>query len=281
MAVKGSKQVPLVGIDDKREITALLAINMAGHMLPPQIIYSGTTEKCHPSTVFPPEWDIYHTKNHWSNSDSMDRYLDKIIFPYIAKKRQELGLSSDQKAICIFDVFAAQRTQDFLKKLRDHNVLPIFVPASCTSELQPLDLTVNDQLKVLLKSKFSLWYSEQVMQGLHTSKGGPLGKVSLNLSVLKPLNSQWLIDSIGTLSSRASVIRSGFRKAGILVDNTSTAPYEADTEPPSSGNEQASDASSIVSNTTVPETSFSMIVVTSKPCAEVYEVMEDMLKKLD
>ena len=45
LAKKGSKQVGVVGIEDKREITGVLAVNMAGELLPPQIIYSGTTER--------------------------------------------------------------------------------------------------------------------------------------------------------------------------------------------------------------------------------------------
>ena len=39
MAEKGAKQVSLVGIEDKREITAVLAVNMAGEMLPARFLY--------------------------------------------------------------------------------------------------------------------------------------------------------------------------------------------------------------------------------------------------
>lgn len=39
MAAKGSKQVPLMGLEDKREITTLLSIAADGHMLPAQVDY--------------------------------------------------------------------------------------------------------------------------------------------------------------------------------------------------------------------------------------------------
>jgi hypothetical protein len=49
LASEGSKQVPLKGLDDKKQITVLLAITMAGDMLPPQLLYTGKTPQCHPS----------------------------------------------------------------------------------------------------------------------------------------------------------------------------------------------------------------------------------------
>ena len=41
MEKKGKKQVDIVGKDDKREITALLAATLSGNMLPPQLLYTG------------------------------------------------------------------------------------------------------------------------------------------------------------------------------------------------------------------------------------------------
>jgi len=39
MEAKGSKRVAIAGIDDKRQITAVLSVIMSGHFLPPRIIY--------------------------------------------------------------------------------------------------------------------------------------------------------------------------------------------------------------------------------------------------
>ena len=41
MDAKGSKQVKITGLNDKRQITALLTISKSGELLPPQIIYKG------------------------------------------------------------------------------------------------------------------------------------------------------------------------------------------------------------------------------------------------
>ena len=52
MEKEGAKRVELVGIDDKRQITAVFAGTMGGHFLPIQLIYKGKTSKCLPSVDF-------------------------------------------------------------------------------------------------------------------------------------------------------------------------------------------------------------------------------------
>ena len=75
MAEKGSEQVPIAQLDDKRQMTVLLACTKSGEMLPPQLIYQGKTDLCHPTYPFPESWDITHTDSHWSTSESMIRYV--------------------------------------------------------------------------------------------------------------------------------------------------------------------------------------------------------------
>ena len=76
---------------------------MTGDFLPPQIIYQGKTKRCLPTVDFPSDWDITFTENHWSNETVMVDYLEKILFPYIEKKRMELKLNADHPALVIFD----------------------------------------------------------------------------------------------------------------------------------------------------------------------------------
>ena len=49
MAKEGSKRVDIVGMDDKRQITAVFGCTMDGDFLPPQIIYGGKTPQCLPT----------------------------------------------------------------------------------------------------------------------------------------------------------------------------------------------------------------------------------------
>ncbi|XP_070535305.1 uncharacterized protein [Ptychodera flava] len=113
---EGSRQVTIAGLDDKRQITAVFAASAAGDFLPPQLLYQGKTDRCHPIFNFPENWDIHHTESHWSNQESMKRYIDKVIIPHVEATRTRLQLPADQRGIAIFDVYKAHRGEDLLKK---------------------------------------------------------------------------------------------------------------------------------------------------------------------
>ena len=232
MAEKGAKQVSLVGIEDKREITAVLAVNMAGEMLPAQVIYGGSTERCHPTFEFPKDWHITHTPNHWSTEGSMLTYVEKIIKPYVEKVRERMG--SGQPALCIFDTFAAHKTQSVQKKLEEIKVKYVVIPPGCTGELQPLDLTVNDYFKRKLKGHFNDWYSDEVERELRGGLNPTTSKANFQLSVIKPLHAGWMVSAFAQTKERVNLIRSGFSKAGLLQTLVDTDISGADTEESSS-----------------------------------------------
>ena len=114
MAVEGSKQVSVVGLEDKREITVFLCCSLSGDLLPLQVIYTGKTSQCHPNILFPDGWHIWHSINHWSNQQTMLEYVDSILVPYLTKTRVQQDLSEEQVALLICDVFAAHRCESFL-----------------------------------------------------------------------------------------------------------------------------------------------------------------------
>ena len=49
------KVVPISHSDDKRQITGVFAVTATGKYLPPQLIYKGKTNHCHPKLTPPPE----------------------------------------------------------------------------------------------------------------------------------------------------------------------------------------------------------------------------------
>ena len=170
MDAKGSKQVKITGLNDKRQITALLTISKSGELLPPQIIYKGTTEQCHPKYQFPKSWNIYHSENHWSTTNTMLQYIEKVLIPYVSDKRDELDLPLKHPALAIFDVFSAHRHETVLDTLYRANIEVVFVLARCTDNLQPLDLKVNKIYKDVLKSMFQNWYADGMGKNLRKDK---------------------------------------------------------------------------------------------------------------
>jgi len=114
MAEEGSKQIPVVGKEDKREVTVLLAATASGVLLFPQVIYQGKTAGCHPKITFSPKWNITHSESHWSTESTTLKYIDMVTVPYVSATRQSLRLPDNHPVLCIFDVFAAHRCDSVL-----------------------------------------------------------------------------------------------------------------------------------------------------------------------
>ena len=106
MAKEESKKVPIAGIEDKWQITAVFGVTMEGHFLPPQLIYQGKTAAYLPSTRFPSDWHITCMPTHWENESTTLAYIESLFCPTCKVKE----FSDGWRALCIFDNFKAQRT---------------------------------------------------------------------------------------------------------------------------------------------------------------------------
>ena len=82
----------------------------------------------------------------------------------------------------------------------------------CTGELQPLDLSVNEEFKAEMKSNFSRWYADEVKQAL--DQGVSLD--NLRASLIKPLHANWLMLAMTTLQHKRDDVCRGFEKSGII-----------------------------------------------------------------
>ena len=212
MAKEGSKRVEIIGKDDKRQITAVLGGTMSGDFLPVQLVYKGTTKRCLPSFKFPNDWDLNYSCNHWCNEKTMLDYVHKILFPYCAKKRSELALPPDYRALVLFDNFNGQCTEEILTLLDDNHNNVIIIPANCTDRLQPLDLAVNKSVKDFLLREFRDWYVKQVCSQLDEDHVEP---IDLRLTTIKPLGARRMANAFDYIKSKPEIIKNGFSSAGI------------------------------------------------------------------
>jgi hypothetical protein len=88
-APRGSKQVGLIGNEEKRAFTALLAVSVGGDALPIQCVYEGKPLRSTPShsATSRQECDnakfrfVYSgkTANHWSNQKTMPEWVDVVL----------------------------------------------------------------------------------------------------------------------------------------------------------------------------------------------------------
>lgn len=143
------------------------------------------------------------------------RYIDKVVIPYIEKIKDQDDLPLKQHALCIFDVYAAHRGEQFLNKLQKNNIHVVFVPASCTDQLQPLDLAINGPFKKHMKAQFENYYSNKVADQMKKGVKVEDIKVDLRLSVVKPLHAKWVTKSVDEISKNIELIKKAWAMAGI------------------------------------------------------------------
>lgn len=213
MDVKGSRRIEIQGVDDKRQITALLTGTMSGAFLPAQLIYKGKTPACLPKFVFPPQWNVTFNETHWANEKTTLEYIEKVLVPYIIDARVQQKLPASQAALVIYDHFKGQITNSVFKCLEQHNILAVMVPAKCTDRLQPMDLSVNKSIKDKLRMEFQLWYAGEIRQQKESNQ--PQTLVDLKLSRMKPLGAQWFVEAFAHVQNNPGIIINGFKEAGI------------------------------------------------------------------
>ena len=64
----------------------------------------------------------------------MARYIKEIVVPLISQKREALKLDKTHAAVAICDCFKGQTTPGIQIQLKEHNIIPIHVPANYTDK---------------------------------------------------------------------------------------------------------------------------------------------------
>ena len=195
---RGSVNVLGDAIDDKRSITALLSINMAGGGLAQQLIYKGTTKRCEPNKILTDadKTTYAHSKSHWSVQRTFVQYIDEILLPYFKQCREVWGLDGDAKGLLIWDLYKSHITDNVMNYLKENNVVVIMIPANYTGVLQPCDLTINKKYKQELRKKFVKWYAGEIQRELERTKND-FSKINIDLTLtrIKSIHLQWCIDT--------------------------------------------------------------------------------------
>ena len=127
MQRQGEMRVQMVGVNNKRQITAVFCGTMLGEFLPVQLIYQGKTDRCHPKFSSP----LIGTLR-----------IHQITGPRCLCHTLEY-VGEDKTALVIIDDFKGQVTESVIQPLEDHNVHMWTLPPNTTDLLQPMDISVN------------------------------------------------------------------------------------------------------------------------------------------
>jgi len=150
-------QLPFLTIfsEDKRQITAMIAVSLDGGMLPVQLIFEGKNKArvCPDNSRYAATITTTCTENHWANVAST------LEFVQLVETRRDALVDAGKvpphsPALIVWDVFYAHRDQSVLDYCRSKNIFVVFVPANCTGFLQVCDVSVNKPWKAALAQSF-------------------------------------------------------------------------------------------------------------------------------
>jgi len=107
----GSKQVEMVGKDERWAFTLMVGISMSGEVLPFQAIYAGRTPASLPTSSASNytkateelRFRFEHSGNdtYWSTMDTIQSYVTNILAQYFESHRQRLNLPNQ---LCIWQI---------------------------------------------------------------------------------------------------------------------------------------------------------------------------------
>lgn len=211
---RGSKDVKVIGAEDKRQITACVASSLDGDLLPLQLIFTGSTAKCLPPSTpaaIAASVHITHSDNHWSSQETMQQWIKEVLVPYANLRIMQHALPADSKIILVLDVWAVHKSIEFRTFLRTHhpNVQLVFVPANCTSKLQVADVMLQRPFKHGIKQKFNEWAAGKIAEQIATNSIIGLAPF-LKMASIKPLILQWCIDSWTRMREGRDLIKFGW-----------------------------------------------------------------------
>jgi hypothetical protein len=197
----GSKQVEVVGKDEKRGFTVVVGISMGGDVLPFQAVYAGTTSHSLPTPDAPDYQEATKTlkfrfesggANHWSTLSTMQSYVQHILVPYFELHRE------DHRQTCIWqiDCWSVHRSEEFrhwmyttYPWIRIH-----YVPANCTGLFQPCDVGIQRVLKLAIRRSALQDIINNTMEQLAQGTEPSMVTFEKGLPLVRNRSVKWLVN---------------------------------------------------------------------------------------
>ncbi len=207
----GSKQVAVIGMDEKRAFTLLVSVAADGTILPFQAVYQGKTKLSLPAATSP-NYDnameagfklvFSGTKTYWSNFETMCAFVNDILAPYFERTKRELSLPPQQNSLWQIDVWSVHRSKEFRRWMHTNhpNIIVDFVPGGCTGVHQPCDVGIQQPLKLSMRKS----YHEDIVDELLTelNNGNSTPNLKETLGVLRDRSVRWMWNTYQALSNK-------------------------------------------------------------------------------
>ncbi|CAI5990770.1 unnamed protein product [Closterium sp. NIES-65] len=139
--------------------------------------------------------------NGWMDESAVQTWLSKEVLPHLNPQRGQ----NARREMLVLDSYRGHITQTMLQPYRTHNITPAVTPAGCTSQIQPLDVSINRCFKAAVRARYARWF---MSEGIHlkTKKGNLLRPPH-------PVVLQWIAEAWDQVPKQ--IIIDAFRHCGI------------------------------------------------------------------
>ncbi|CAI7928344.1 unnamed protein product [Closterium sp. NIES-54] len=139
--------------------------------------------------------------NGWMDESAVQTWLTKEVLPHLNPQRGQ----NVRRAMLVLDSYRGHITQAMLQAYRTHSITPAVIPAGCTSQIQPLDISNNRCFKAAVRARYARWF---MREGIHLkTKAGNLRRPP------HPVVLQWIAEAWDQVPKKGII--GAFRHCGI------------------------------------------------------------------
>lgn len=114
----------------------------------------------------PADVKITQSETGWMREETAHHWLDEVLSPYVTDNETD-------QFLLIVDHYRVHRTENFRTRVRDMRGSLDYVPAGCTSLVQPLDVAVMKSFKCHVRRQWKSWKKD------HTDERGDCPHIGL------------------------------------------------------------------------------------------------------
>ncbi|CAI7733674.1 unnamed protein product [Closterium sp. NIES-53] len=196
---RGARSVPICTAEyEKTRLTVMLACTASGEKLRQWVWFK---LKNVPNCEIPEGIVCQAQDNGWMDESAVQTWLTKEVLPHLNPRRGQ----NARRAMLVLDSYRGHITQAMLQAYRMHSITPAVIPAGCTSQIQPLDVSINRCFKAAVRARYARWFMREGIT-LKT-KAGNLRRPP------HPVVLQWIAEAWDQVPKK--VIIEAFRHCGI------------------------------------------------------------------
>ncbi|KZO96463.1 hypothetical protein CALVIDRAFT_461081, partial [Calocera viscosa TUFC12733] len=209
-----SRQVDVLGKEEKRACTIMTSLAMDGTLLPFQSIWKGCTNRSLPfrndtSNPILREavqqghiFTLSHSSTYWTNLRTLQVFVTSLLAPYFETQNKKNNCESHAPCLWVIDVYSVHRSEEFRNWMHDSYpwILLHYIPASCTGVWQPADVGLQRRLKTKLRQSALADVADETLEQLQSGCAPSAVMLDTSLPRLRNRTVGWLLQAYRQLN---------------------------------------------------------------------------------